>query len=1007
MVLTIGLIVKNEARRLEKCLESLKPVREALETELIIVDTGSEDETVRIAEKYADEVRHFKWVKDFAAARNESLRGARGEWFMYIDADEWFGDASDLIEFFKSGEYEKYNSASYIQRNYPTMDLTGRLFDAHVLRLARIRADTKFVKPVHEYLSTRGEPVRMLNSYVHHTGYADLGGPDNAKRQHYIEILKRELEDTGGSEVITFMQLFDVYYGVDNKVAEDYCKKGIAVNTKLRYNTHLNYVFMKGMALARTNSGDYAGALGVISDYFAKRAKDKNIKGVIATDIEMYYLKALTTHDLGKIPQMESAVKRYNDLYLKFKKGQYHTEDLFSSVPRFLDDSEYDEINAKLARAIKPAVLLTLGLIVKNEGGNLEKCLESLAPIRSAVGTELIIVDTGSTDNTVEIAKKYADEVRYFEWVKDFAAARNASLAGAKGEWFMHIDADEWFGDCSEIIEFFKSGEYKKFNSAAYLQRNYVSENIDGRYSDGVVVRLTKILPQSKFESAIHEYVNTAGQPIKRLNSYVHHFGYLELNKSSSEKRERNGEILLKKLETDSGNPQLYHQLFENFYGFDNEKAVGFAQRGIKAAEESKEKGYAYFKYILRKSVISARYYDKDYEKGARTLKEYFELRAADKGIEKDIVTDIDVYALKTLVYCNIDADAAAEAFDKYSELLRSFIGGSLDTRDIFFAMPVYANDTERMNVNCILLQALVKEKKYERALEYRETAPYSQVKLRYGHGYLKARIKDDLEIVTGLERYVLLDDLAKQLAGDETAFKSLEGLLLEKLSLMDDGAAKTRLINELEKRAGASGFSDGFRRCLILHNRSGGVTEEYVRSVIAGHDALPFYLADIVYHALKNNVSEQEVLMITDMTKLSDYYSYCGYKEDFPRVLRRYAERDDGENLTANQYLWKSQAALFALKQSEELGDEEMIGLFILCAYYSMSYNEAVFKPEAFDERFSECLPKGCLAGYYCFNAAVAFENKDAKTCAANMRKAALIDIGLKKVVTAMSRVF
>ncbi|YAR63815.1 glycosyltransferase family 2 protein [Bacillus cytotoxicus] len=78
-------------------------------------------------------------------------------------------------------------------------------------------------------------------------------------------------------------------------------------------------------------------------------------------------------------------------------------------------------------------------LIVKNEEDMLRKCLESL---QGGVD-EIVVVDTGSTDTTKEIAKEFTDKVYDFEWTNDFAEARNFAASKASGEWILAIDADE------------------------------------------------------------------------------------------------------------------------------------------------------------------------------------------------------------------------------------------------------------------------------------------------------------------------------------------------------------------------------------------------------------------------------------------------------------------------------------------------------------------------------------------------------------------------------------
>ena len=83
--------------------------------------------------------------------------------------------------------------------------------------------------------------------------------------------------------------------------------------------------------------------------------------------------------------------------------------------------------------------MISAALIVKNEEAVLRDCLESIKDHVS----EIVIVDTGSTDDTVAIAKEYTDKVYTFLWIDDFAAARNFALDKTKGDWILSIDADE------------------------------------------------------------------------------------------------------------------------------------------------------------------------------------------------------------------------------------------------------------------------------------------------------------------------------------------------------------------------------------------------------------------------------------------------------------------------------------------------------------------------------------------------------------------------------------
>jgi tetratricopeptide (TPR) repeat protein len=81
---SVCMIVRDEEEALPRCLKSLQNVVD----ELIVVDTGSKDNTIRIAEHFDGRIFHFKWRDDFSAARNESLKHATGDWILQLDADE-------------------------------------------------------------------------------------------------------------------------------------------------------------------------------------------------------------------------------------------------------------------------------------------------------------------------------------------------------------------------------------------------------------------------------------------------------------------------------------------------------------------------------------------------------------------------------------------------------------------------------------------------------------------------------------------------------------------------------------------------------------------------------------------------------------------------------------------------------------------------------------------------------------------------------------------------------
>lgn len=225
--LTISLLASDRKETLGKCLESITPLLRELNSELIIVTTGEDPEVTRLAEQYTSHIVPFVWCDDFSKARNAGLEKANGEWFLYLDDDEWFGDISDILQFFKSGEYLSYGSATYIQRNYH--DWSGTEYtDAHVGRMCRLTPETRFSYPIHENLDPFLDPQKRLLSYVHHFGYVDQGV---AKSERNLPLLLGIYEKEPDAHIC--MQLAQEYRNrFENESALKYCREGLKLAEK-------------------------------------------------------------------------------------------------------------------------------------------------------------------------------------------------------------------------------------------------------------------------------------------------------------------------------------------------------------------------------------------------------------------------------------------------------------------------------------------------------------------------------------------------------------------------------------------------------------------------------------------------------------------------------------------------------------------------------------------------------------------------------------------------------
>ena len=164
--LSLCMIVKNERHNLPRCLASIKPYVD----EMIVVDTGSEDDTPEIAAKHGAKVRYFQWCDDFAAARNYAISQASGDWILMPDADEELVvDLEDFLATINSQPEVIAYKIALSEANDPSRT------PAYLIRLLRNRPDLKYTGRFHEQL-------RYQNQYLSSN---QIGYLESAKIWHY------------------------------------------------------------------------------------------------------------------------------------------------------------------------------------------------------------------------------------------------------------------------------------------------------------------------------------------------------------------------------------------------------------------------------------------------------------------------------------------------------------------------------------------------------------------------------------------------------------------------------------------------------------------------------------------------------------------------------------------------------------------------------------------------------------------------------------------------------
>lgn len=210
-----------------------------------------------------------------------------------------------------------------------------------------------------------------------------------------------------------------------------------------------------------------------------------------------------------------------------------------------------------------------LAMIVRNEEGNLAACLES---VQGAVD-EIVIVDTGSADRTVEIAGRYTDKVYHYPWDNDFSAARNYAIAQTRSDWVLSLDADEELdttsGDLRALVN--NNSGYEAY----FLPLCNRTPQFPGDYSRFLVLRLFRNSAAYRFHGRIHEQVAVSRPEAVGIAEGPVIWHQALSGKERNRKRGRNLALLRRAAATDPGNPFLQYYLGVEWLG------LGKAERSL------------------------------------------------------------------------------------------------------------------------------------------------------------------------------------------------------------------------------------------------------------------------------------------------------------------------------------------------------------------------------------------------------------------------------------------
>lgn len=616
---------------------------------------------------------------------------------------------------------------------------------------------------------------------------------------------------------------------------------------------------------------------------------------------------------------------------------------------------------------------LSICMMIKDEEKNLQRCLNSLSPLMESLDLELIIIDTGSTDESPNIAKKFTNKVFFHKWNNDFSEMRNVSISYAKGEWILIIDADEELKSCNEIIAFLASNECKKYNAATILCENVMGNS---EYNSVVLVtpRLFKNDGKFKYTGSVHN-MPIFSQPVKNLKDTLLHYGYIITDKELVEKKfKRTATMLRKELEKNPNNVYYRYQLSVSYLAHGNlMEALNECERCYKNMKENilnlREHFYVYPHLVKCLCKVN------NYHRAKLICEEAIK-------VEKE---QLDMYCYLGEVLLNLnESDEAVKAFDKYLYLVKNYNKLSIinDTMMYFeklgyvekvyhyLAMIHYSkeNYTEVLKYSSLIkLEEIVKEsmpvflESFIKLSKYQELKDYYK-KVIYENKNVAKSFCDYLEKVLEGVRYNELFELYKVMAEGNDEYSILNKI---RVAIVENKAFETEVLNNYISNLN---FNDS-----------------------------PEYYGDILYYYMNFDIDFYSFLFSVNEVKIVKYLLYLQNKNsEFVAALERYSKDFSGK--TDFKYIRVNKIIFKVLMATGNYDDERYKDIFIKYVELGVSYINYVYNNELIENEWLADIKNDEEAFLIFIHKANKIKNYDKKSYVMYVREALKVYPYMKK---------
>jgi len=379
-------------------------------------------------------------------------------------------------------------------------------------------------------------------------------------------------------------------------------------------------------------------------------------------------------------------------------------------------------------------------IIAKNEEDNIGHCLSHI----KSVVDEQIVVDTGSTDRTVEIAEKLGAKVLNFDWVDDFSAARNFALDKARGDWIIFLDCDEYFSEQS--IPLIRN-TIRKISGNRNIN-GILTELINIDKNKNIISSIKNVSPRIfrnrkslRYKNKIHELLVDAKS--KEANSAVvcldatndikiFHTGYDKSIMDDKKKNERNINLLKEELKNNPTDANLLLYISKSLYTDEQyEESLEYALKALRNMDDDKNLDYY---PVIYSTILHTMYvlgYGKDDMQAMfdEAVSKYPEHPDYYRAIGLALIRSGDIkeaieFLEKCVLYCNnyrsnIESFALGQIEKVYSELLGAYIIDDNRPKIVEISAALLNADKYDYENLSVLIKTLLTQEKEEAVIQF------------------------------------------------------------------------------------------------------------------------------------------------------------------------------------------------------------------------------------------------------------------------------------------------